>query len=117
MKKFILYLVTGYAAFAWYQDYNTLDGSLSTNHDQLIMYSLTTCGYCKQKSRELRKENIPFTEYFIDKDTYRKNELSEKLKKAGFKPKSYGTPIFDAYGIMLPNNPDISKLKDAKAKT
>jgi len=117
MKKYILYFVIGYAIFTWYQDYNTFDDSTGSSHDKLIMYSLTTCGFCKQKAQELRSENIPFTEYFIDKDSSRNRELTEKLNKAGFKPKSYGTPIFDAYGTMLPNNPDISKIRDEKAKT
>ena len=75
------------------------------------MYSLTTCGFCKQKARELKNENIAFKEYFIDKDSQKRDELNSKLSKAGFKPKGYGTPIFDAYGVMLPNNPDISLIK------
>lgn len=117
MKKILLYLLIGYGAFTWYKNNSSSKGSTGISHDKLIMYSLTTCGFCKQKARELRNENIPFIEYFIDKDKQRNNELTEKLKKAGFKPKSYGTPIFDAYGIMLPNNPSISAIKEAKNKT
>lgn len=117
MKKLVFILFVGYGLFTWYQNSNALKGNYGEQHNQLIMYSLTTCGYCKQKAKELRKEDIPFTEYFIDKDRKRNDELSEKLKKAGFKPRSYGTPIFDAYGIMLPNNPDLSKIKEIRNKT
>jgi len=103
--------------FTWNQGRNSIEGSLGEYHDELIMYSLTTCGYCKKKARELKKQNIPFIEYYVDEDTKRKEELANKLKKAGIQARSYGTPIFDAYGTMLPNNPSISKIKDAKAKT
>ena len=75
-----------------------------------IMYSLTTCGYCKTKREELHKNNISFTEYFIDKDNARQEELNQKLAKAGFQPRGYGTPIFDVYGVMLPNNPPLKKI-------
>ena len=116
MKKLILILIAGYGAFTWYQNSSELKGSYGERHNQLIMYSLTTCGYCKQKAKELRKESIEFTEYFIDKNKKRNDELSEKLNKAGFKPRSYGTPIFDAYGVMLPNNPDLSKIKEIRSE-
>ena len=47
------------------------------------MYSLTTCGFCKAKARELRSERIAFKEYYIDKDKQRQDELNDKLQKAG----------------------------------
>jgi len=90
---------------------NDLAGSYGEPHNELIMYSLTTCGYCKQKVKELKKENIAFTEYFIDKDKKRMDELNAKLTKAGFKPKSYGTPLFDVHGVILPNNPSMDTIK------
>ncbi len=114
MKKLIIILIVGYGVFAWYQNSVAPEGSYGEPHNQLIMYSLTTCGFCKQKAKELRKENIPCTECFIDRDKNRNDELTEKLKKAGFQPRSYGTPIFDAYGVMLPNNPDLGKIKDLR---
>jgi glutaredoxin len=79
-------------------------------HDQVIMYSLTTCGYCKQKGRELDRAGIEYKEYFIDKDHKRRDELTNKLKLAGFEPRSWGTPIMDIKGVMLPNNPSMKKI-------
>jgi glutaredoxin len=82
----------------------------SQGDSNVIMYSLTTCGYCNKKREELHKNNISFTEYFIDKDNARQEELNQKLAKAGFQPRGYGTPIFDVYGVMLPNNPPLNKI-------
>jgi hypothetical protein len=74
------------------------------------MYSLTTCGYCKIKSMELRSAGIKFIEYYIDKNSKKRDELNQKLSKSGFPPRGYGTPIFDAYGYMLVGNPPVSKV-------
>ena len=112
MKKIIFLFIVSYGAYHWYTNNNNdLAGRYGEPHNELIMYSLTTCGYCKQKVKELKKENIAFKEYFIDKDKKRMDELNEKLTKAGFKPKSYGTPLFDVHGVMLPNNPSMDKIK------
>tara|TARA_R110001606_G_scaffold399222_2_gene582397 strand:- start:52600 stop:52929 length:330 start_codon:yes stop_codon:yes gene_type:complete len=72
------------------------------------MYSLTTCGYCKQKVTELKQQYIAFTEYFIDEDSMIRAELFTKLAKSGYPSGSIGTPTFDVHGSMLPNNPDMS---------
>lgn len=112
MKKIIFISLIAFGAYQWYSSSNTdSTGRYAEAHNELIMYSLTTCGYCKQKARELRQENIVFTEYFIDKDKDRRDELNSKLRNAGFEPKRYGTPIFDVHGVMLPNNPKMSLIK------
>ncbi len=112
MKKIIFIFLISYGAFQWYTTGSSdATGRYGAPHNELIMYSLTTCGYCKQKAKQLHKESIPFTEYFIDTDKKRMDELNSKLVAAGFKPKRYGTPIFDAHGVMLPNNPDMSLIK------
>ena len=111
MKKIILLFLITYGSYHWYSNNNDMAGSYGEPHNELIMYSLTTCGYCKQKVKELNKENIAFKEYFIDKDNKKMKELNDKLAKAGFKPKGYGTPIFDVQGVMLPNNPKMSVIK------
>jgi len=112
LKNIIYLALISYGAFLWYSNNNNDSaGRYGESHNELIMYSITTCGYCKQKVRELNDENITFIEYFIDKDKKRMEELNDKLSNAGFKPKSYGTPIFDVHGIMLPNNPRMSLIK------
>ncbi len=111
-SKIIFTLLIAFGFYQWLSN-NTNDSArrYGEPHNKLIMYSLTTCGYCKQKVIELKKENISFTEYFIDKDQKKQLELTEKLTQAGFKPKRFGTPIFDAHGVMLPNNPKMSLIK------
>lgn len=80
-------------------------------HDEVIMYSLTTCGYCKQKGRELTSAGIAFTEYFIDRDAARRDELNRKLEQSGLPPRGYGVPILDVHGAMLPNNPSLETIR------
>lgn len=112
MLKILLFLLFAFGAFNTYQhQFGKIQQANTQTHNQLIMYSLTTCGYCKQKVRELKNENIPFTEYFIDKDKKHMEELNTKLTQAGFKPQRYGTPIFDVHGTILPNNPKMSLIK------
>jgi glutaredoxin len=111
MNKIIILSLIAFGAYQLYSNNSDMSASYGEPHDELIMYSLTTCGYCKQKVKELKRENIVFKEYYIDKDIKKMEELNSKLTKAGFKPKSYGTPIFDAHGVMLPNNPEMSLIK------
>lgn len=113
MKKFILlFAITGVLYYWYANDKSASPATYGEAHNELIMYSLTSCGFCKQKARELHAQNITFTEYFIDKDSDKMQELNEKLAGAGFKPKGYGTPIFDVHGVMLPNNPSMAKIKE-----
>jgi len=111
MKKIILTLLISFGIYQTYMSGKIdLFSDNTVKHDELIMYSLTTCGYCKKKVRELDARNIEFTEYFIDIDKESMTELNDKLTKAGFEPKRYGTPIFDVHGVMLPNNPSMDKI-------
>lgn len=83
-----------------------------TNTKGVIMYSLSTCGYCNQKREQLKREGIPFKEYFIDRDSTQLAALEDKLRASGYKSRSVGTPTFDVNGTMLPNNPDIATIKE-----
>ena len=78
---------------------------------RIVMYSLTTCGYCNAKREELRSHGMPFVEYFIDKDPARKRELFDKLAAAGYKGRAVGTPTFEVNGRMLPNNPSLATIR------
>jgi protein-disulfide isomerase len=78
---------------------------------RIVMYSLTTCGYCNIKRDELRSHGMPFVEYFIDKDPARKRELFDKLAAAGYQGRAVGTPTFEVNGRMLPNNPSLATIR------
>ena len=77
----------------------------------VIMYSLTTCGFCNQKREQLRAEGIPFTEYFVDTDQNAYQELIEKLAATGMRGGGIGTPTFDVNGKMLMNNPSLDTIR------
>lgn len=76
----------------------------------VIMYSLTTCGYCEAKRRELDGMGIRYTELFIDGPGNAQEQLSARLEQAGMPRQSYGTPILDVNGVMLPNNPPMEEI-------
>lgn len=95
----------------WFYLDQVSDPERMQTHDKVIMYSLTTCGFCKQKASELQAAGIKYREYFIDKDAGRREALTAKLKRAGFAPRAWGTPILDVKGTMLPNSHSLDKIK------
>ena len=76
----------------------------------VVMYSLTTCGYCAAKRREFDELGIRYTELFIDADQSARSQLDMRLEQANFARQTYGTPIVDVNGILLPNNPPIEDI-------
>jgi glutaredoxin len=108
---FVLFTIGIGFVYGWQQTPNEVVDVASRPDYELIMYSLTTCGFCKQKVKELKNQRIEFKEYFIDKDNKKMKEVTAKLDRAGFAPQRYGTPIFEANGIMLPNNPKMRLIK------
>lgn len=114
MKKLIIILVIAYAAYRGFavETGQTLSEEvLQTAH--VTMYSLTSCGYCKARAKDFREMGLPFKEYYINTDRGRQDELNAKLRAAGFAPRSYGTPILEINGVMLPNNPPMSEIMTA----
>jgi glutaredoxin len=112
MNKLILF-VLAMAAYGVWDHYRKTESvaAMSGAHEQVIMYSLTTCGYCKQKRRELTAAGIAFSEYFIDKDAARREELHTKMEHSGLSVRRYGVPILDVHGAMLPNNPSLDTIR------
>ncbi len=121
MKSFFTFVLLGLAvvlgSFGFFVSLGEQSGrsatsssSVSQSH-QLVMYSLTTCGYCTIKRQELQRAGIPFTEYFIDKDISARQRLNEKLQKAGIQGGSIGTPLFEVNGQMITGNPPFQKLQ------
>jgi glutaredoxin len=110
MKAIFLALLIALGTWQWYT--KKPPGFTGQEHDRVVMYSLTTCGYCDQKREALLKARIRFVEHFIDKEPVKKEELETKLQKAGFTISWYGTPTFDVHGYMLPNNPTMEKIHE-----
>lgn len=81
-------------------------------HDEVIMYSLSTCGNCVVTARALRKEGVDFTELYIDKDQQAEDELHSKMRNAGIDVSFYYTPVLDVKGTILANNPKFNLILD-----
>ena len=79
--------------------------------NEVVMYSLTTCPYCREKRQWLQSAGIPFREYFIDSDPARMEELNGLLAAHNVPPGGVGTPILYVNGDLLVNNPDRGKVK------
>ena len=79
-----------------------------SEQDEIIMYSLSTCGNCVKTGRALRKEGIEFTELYIDKNKQSEDELHIKMRRAGIKTSFYYTPVLDIHGTILANNPALN---------
>ena len=86
-------------------------GSKLAGENVVVMYSLTTCPYCKQMRALLTRSGIPFTEYFIDTDAERMQEFNQLLAASGALPGSIGTPTFLVNNVFLPNNPGLDVIK------
>jgi glutaredoxin len=113
MKKYIIFAIILFAVYSWQKRSTPPSMVISkySNHDEVIMYSLTTCGHCKVMAGQMQNANIAFTERFIDTDPSARTELDQKLAKAGFERRSYGTPILDVHGTIMPNNPGLDAVR------
>lgn len=91
------------------------EGTVATQaraKEAVIMYSLSDCGYCVQKRKELHAAGIPFVEYFIDLEPARLEEWNNKVASLGFTDGTFiGTPTFDVNGTILPNNPPLEEIR------
>ena len=110
-KYFLLIclVVGGYKAYNHWNDKSILAREQGPN-DEVIMYALTTCTYCRAKAKEFDANHIRFTEYHLDLDKKLSDEVSEKLTNAGIPGGTVGTPIIEVNGIILPNNPPLVEI-------
>ena len=79
--------------------------------NEVVMYSLTTCGYCTQKRGQLTAAGIPFTEIFLDRDEAQHRKFGELLAAHNVPPGGVGTPSFMVNGELMLNNPGMDELK------
>lgn len=102
------------AWYAWHQQSTTngadITGKLAPGN-QVVMYSLTTCGYCKALRAQMTKAGIPFTEYFMDTDEARKQEFFQLLQTYNAPPGGVGTPSLVVNDALLLNNPSLAEIK------
>jgi glutaredoxin len=99
------------AAYTWHKRSSPPVIATGERHNEVIMYSLTTCGHCKTMARQLNDAGIAFSERVIDRDAGARKELTDKLERAGLEPRGYGAPIMDIRGTLLLNNPGLAVVK------
>lgn len=113
MKILLLSIAVIAGSFYFFSKVDAQRPPAGIEHTQgsLVMYSLTTCGRCNLKRKELNEARIPFTEYFIDKDNAANKRLWDKINDAGMRMNSVGTPVFEINGELIMNNPPLETLK------
>ena len=111
MKYLLLFCVL----YGGYSLYNNRELPPPPEDINVVMYSMTTCGNCKVKTKELARHKIAHVEYLIDKDDQRLNEYYESIRNAGL-PEPTGIPTFVIYGEVLPDNPSIEAIEATIAK-
>lgn len=92
---------SGKAAFSAHYD---------AGRDQIVMYSLSTCGFCAEKRRQFDSMGVRYIEYMIDQDPTAEARLNDRLHRAGLGGGAIGTPIIEVNGTMLPNNPGLGEI-------
>jgi glutaredoxin len=66
---------------------------------EVIVYSASWCGVCKQTKRLLSSLNVRFVEKDIEASRSAAEELAKKARAAGFQPG--GVPVIDVAGTIL----------------
>jgi len=98
------------AALLWaWRHYEPPIGDKLAANNHVVMYSLTTCSYCKTRAADFRRLGIPFKEVMVDKDQALQNRLIEQAKATGVG--GVGMPIIDVNGTLLPNNPPLREIE------
>ena len=112
LLKIIVIIAVGW--YAWNQHSTAsgpeIAGKLAPGN-QVVMYSLTTCGYCKALRAQMTKAGIPFTEHFMDTDEARKAEFFKILESYNAPPGGIGTPSLVVNDALLLNNPSLAEIK------
>jgi len=58
------------------------------------IYTTPTCGYCSMAKSYLRERGVSFTEYNVDADQRKAEELAHKTGQ-------YGVPVLDINGSLI----------------
>ena len=110
-KSWLVVIAVVVGLFYWWQSSSGV-GKIDP-HDEVIMYSVSGNPVCKVKADLLKQENIEFTEYFVDQDRSKLEDVQYKLVKADFDRLTgrYEFPILDVHGVILVDDPSVNKIK------
>lgn len=70
----------------------------------MIVYGSDECYHCIDTKVYLKKNNIDFIFFDIDKNADALNEMLSKLKNAGISSSNLGIPVIDKQGLIFTNN-------------
>lgn len=87
------------------------DASGQTGTDEIVMYSLTTCGNSSARRASFERQGVAFTEHFVDESQSRNQEMWRKLYASGYSSNELSTPVVEVNGHMLPNNPSMEEIR------
>ena len=74
--------------------------------NEVVMFSLTTCSYCRSLRARFNRAGVPFTELFVDESERDKQYFFEVLSRYQAPGGGVGTPSLLVNGILMLNNPD-----------
>ena len=98
MRKIALFLFFFVALF------HTDLSAQETSKKVMIVYGSDECHHCIDTKAYLKKNNIDFIFFDIDKNAAALNEMLTKLKKAGISTSNLGIPVIDKQGEIFTNN-------------
>lgn len=70
----------------------------------IIIYGSDDCHHCIDTKAYLKKNNIEFVFFDIDKNVAALKEMLAKLKNAGISTSNLGIPVIDKQGVIFTNN-------------
>jgi glutaredoxin len=121
-RIFLVLLLLG-AAWFYFKQHNSITASRSTPVSEstiaaqdlptaeVTMYSLSTCPVCAAMRNDLQKADILYTEYFIDKEAYRKVELEHRLSNYKVPGGVVGTPVLFVGKVMYMGRADVNDIR------
>lgn len=97
MRKFLVL----FTFFALFQN-NAFSQEL--NKKPVIVYGSDECHHCTDTKAFLKKNNIDFVFFDIDKNPEALKEMLTKLKNASISTSNLGIPVVDKQGLLYTNN-------------
>lgn len=75
-----------------------------TSKKAIIVYGSDDCHHCIDTKAYLKKNNIEFVFFDIDKNATALKEMLAKLRNAGISTSNLGIPVIDKQGVIFTNN-------------
>ncbi len=67
----------------------------------VIVYSISNCPKCAAAKAVLKRKNIAFEEFNVQKSEEKNSEVVQKMEAAGLSTEEINAPVLDIDGIMI----------------